>query len=159
MDGDNPLKRMAKKADIKLNLSTEPLGQHVREYALDDAFFASLDQDEILGGACKATVDMTVRETGASLHVSVSGTVKVICDRCLDPMDVALEPFEDEVLLKLAPEAGEDDNAIYVAESDPVFDLGWLLYELIAVRLPVVHSHAEGECNPEMEAILNEMSV
>ena len=150
---------MAKTNDIKLNLSTEPLGQHVRELALDDAFFAGLDQDEILGGQCTATVDITTRETGASLRISVSGTVKVICDRCLDPMDVELEPFEDQVLLKLAPEAGEDDNAIYVAEANPVFDLGWLLYELIAVRLPVVHSHAEGECNPEMEAILNEMSV
>ena len=99
------------------------------------------------------------REASTTLRLHITGTVKVTCDRCLDPMEVQLNPIEDQVVLKLAPEAGEDDNAIYVAEAQPVFDLGWLMYELIAVSLPVVHSHAEGECNPQMEAILNELKV
>jgi len=150
---------MGKTNNILLNLNTTPLGQHVQEYALDDGFFASLEQDEILGGQCKASVEMNVREASTTLRLHITGTVKVTCDRCLDPMEVQLNPIEDQVVLKLAPEAGEDDNAIYVAEAQPVFDLGWLMYELIAVSLPVVHSHAEGECNPQMEAILNELKV
>ena len=150
---------MAQTKDILLDLGTLALGQHVLEYTLDDAFFAGLDQDEILGGECKATVEVNARETGASLHISITGVARVTCDRCLDPMDVELEPIEDRELLKLAEEDGEDDHAIYVAESHPVFDLGWLLYELIAVRLPVVHSHAEGQCNAEMAAILGQLRV
>jgi len=142
-----------------LDLGTLALGQHVLEYTLDDAFFAALDQDEILGGDCKAVINVNAHETSASLHIAISGTAKVTCDRCLDPMDILLEPIEEQVLLKLAPEAGEDDNAIYVAENEPVFDLGWLLYELIAVSLPVVHSHEEGLCNPEMQAILDGIKV
>lgn len=150
---------MGKTNDILLNLSTTPLGQHVQEYTLDDAFFSSLEQDEILGGQCKASVEMNVREASTTVHINITGTVKVTCDRCLDPMEVQLDPIEDRVLLKLAPEAGEDDNAIYVAESQPVFNLSWFMYELIAVSLPVVHSHPEGQCNPQMEAILNELKV
>ena len=142
-----------------LDLSTLALGQQVLEYTLDDAFFAGLDQDEILGGKCKAIVDVNARETSVSLRIDITGVAKVTCDRCLDPMEVELEPIEDEEVLKLAAEDGEDDNAIYVAESHPIFDLGWLLYELIAVRLPVVHSHKEGECNPAMAAILGQLSV
>ena len=150
---------MGKTNNILLNLNTTPLGQHVQEYELDDAFFFFFLQDEILGGQCKASVEMNVREASTTLRLHITGTVKVTCDRCLDPMEVQLNPIEDQVVLKLAPEAGEDDNAIYVAEAQPVFDLGWLMYELIAVSLPVVHSHAEGECNPQMEAILNELKV
>ena len=131
----------------------------MQEYALDDAFFSGLEQDEILGGQCKANVELTVREASTTVHLHITGTVKVTCDRCLDPMDVMLDPIDEQVLLKLAPEAGEDDNAIYVAENQPVFNLGWLMYELIAVSLPVVHSHEEGQCNPQMEAILNELKV
>ena len=152
-------KRMAETKNIQLDLGTLALGQHVLDYVLDDAFFAGLDQDEILGGKCEAHVEATVRESGASLKIGITGVVSVTCDRCLDPMNVELEPIEDQELLKLAAEDGEDDNAIYVTESHPVFDLGWLLYELIAVRLPVVHSHKEGECNPEMAAILGELKV
>ena len=150
---------MGKTNDILLNLSTTPLGQHVQEYALDNAFFSGLEQDEILGGQCKANVELTVREASTTVHLHITGTVKVTCDRCLDPMEIVLEPIEDEVLLKLAPEDGEDDEAIYVAESKPVYNLGWLLYEMIAVSLPVVHSHEDGKCNPEMAAILNELKV
>ena len=135
------------------------MGQQVREFALDDAFFAGLEQDEILGGQCQVKVAINAREQSASLRISIAGTVKVTCDRCLDPMEIVLEPIEDEVLLKLAPEDGEDDEAIYVAESKPVYNLGWLLYEMIAVSLPVVHSHEDGKCNPEMAAILNELKV
>ena len=150
---------MAKTKDILLDLNTLALGQQVLEYTLDDAFFAGLDQDEILGGACKAIVEVNARETSVSLKIGITGVARVTCDRCLDPMEINLEPIEDQEVLKLAAEDGEDDNAIYVAESHPVYDLGWLLYELIAVRLPVVHCHAEGECNPEMAAILGQMSV
>ena len=150
---------MKKPNEIVLDLGTLTMGQHVLEFTLDNAFFAGLDQDEILGGQCKATVEINAREQSTSLRIGITGTVQVTCDRCLDPMDVDLEPVEDSVLLKLAPEAGEDDEAIYVAENKPEFDLGWLLYELIAVRLPVVHSHADGMCNPEMAALLEKLEV
>ena len=152
-------KGMENRHEIALDLGTLAMGQQIREYVLDDAFFAALDQDEILGGQCKATVDILARPESASLRIAVTGVAKVVCDRCLDPMEVQLEPFEESVLLKLAPEAGEDDEAIYVAENKPVFDLGWLLYELIAVRLPVVHCHPEGQCNPEMAVLLEGMEV
>ena len=140
-------------------MSTLPLGEHVLDYALDDAFFAGLEQDEILGGRCRATVQVTMRELNATLRISIQGIVQVSCDRCLDPMEVLLQPIEETVLLKLAAQDGEDDNAIYVAESHPIFDLAWLLYELIAVSLPVVHSHPDGECNPQMAKILSDLSV
>ena len=35
-------------------------------------------------------------------------------------------------------------------------DLSWLAYELIIVNLPLVHSHQDGGCNPEMDALLQD---
>ena len=147
---------MTKQNGIYMDLGLLAIGQRSFEYQLDNAFFEALEQDEILGGNCLAKVDALVRETGCTLHIAVSGTVSVTCDRCLDAMEIQLEPVEENCLLKLADEDGEDDNAIYVNREKPVFDLGWLLYELIAVHLPVIHSHKPGECNSEMEKLLQE---
>lgn len=139
---------------IVLALDKYALGTYSEDYILDDTYFAALEQDEILGGQCTAHVEMVVREESFALHLEVNGTVQVTCDRCLDPMDCDVEPFEEDFLLKLAQEDGEDDDAIYVNREHPDFHLGWLLYEVIAVRLPVVHSHQSGECNAQMEALL-----
>ena len=35
-------------------------------------------------------------------------------------------------------------------------DLAWLAYELIIVNLPLVHSHQDGGCNPDMDALLQD---
>ena len=147
---------MATKQPVHINLSMLTIGLHTLDLELDNQFFESLDQDDILGGKCSAKVTINARESSFALHIEAEGVVQVTCDRCLDPMDVKVEPFEEDFLLKLADEDGEDDNAIYVDRNRTEFDLGWLLYEVIDVRLPIVHSHEPGQCNPEMEQILQE---
>ena len=150
---------MNKTTDILLDLSRLTPGVQTLSFHLDNAFFQGLDQDDILGGNAQAEVQVTARADSANLEIKISGSVQVTCDRCLDPMDLELEPIVENQLLKLADEDGEDDNAIYVSEDHPQFNLGWLLYEIIDVNLPVVHSHPEGQCNPEMQAILRELKV
>ena len=51
-------------------------------------------------------------------------------------------------MLKLSAVADVNDPEI------GVLDLSWLLYELIEISLPIVHSHQPGECNPQMEELL-----
>lgn len=145
---------MASANPILLHLDQFTLGTHTLEYKLDDQFFAELEQDEVLGGTCTVAATLLADETTFKLKFQVEGEVQVTCDRCLDPMTIVVDPFEESFLLKLAHEDGEDDEAIYVNQEHPDFDLGWLIYETIAVRLPVVHSHLEGECNAEMASLL-----
>jgi uncharacterized metal-binding protein YceD (DUF177 family) len=73
--------------------------------------------------------------------MDIVGQVQVTCDRCLDSMDVDVDIYEEEMEL----------------EDDPKqLDLAWLAYELIIVNLPLVHSHQDGGCNPEMDALLQD---
>ena len=139
-----------------MDLTTLPIGRETFDYKLDNAFFEGLEQDEILGGDCHATVELNAGETSFAFHVTIEGQVQVVCDRCLDAMDLTLEPIEEDALFKLADEDGEDEHAVYVNRNDAVLDLGWLLYEMINVHLPIVHSHEPGQCNPEMEKLLQE---
>ena len=129
------------------------VGHHELQYTLDDAFFAALDQNEVLAGNVIAKAVIEAGENTFRLHVEVNGQVNVTCDRCLDPV---AEPVcaEDDVLIKLADEDGEDDTCVYLNAEHPVFDLGWLFYEIVSVSLPIVCRHPEGECNPQMEELL-----
>ena len=122
-----------------------------RTLSLDDAFFAGLDQKEILAGDVEARVKLTPVGHNFVLDIEEDGVVRVVCDRCLEEMEQEVEVTE-QVLVKLS--AVEDDDFVAVDPASGVLELSWLLYELIEINLPIVHSHQEGECNPQMEELL-----
>jgi uncharacterized metal-binding protein YceD (DUF177 family) len=92
------------------------------------------------------------------LQFHIEGTVKVPCDLCLDDMD---QPIEAERLLvaKLGPETNtEDDDVVIVDENEGILDTAWLIYEFIALAIPIKHVHAPGKCNSAMTQKLQELS-
>ncbi len=120
-------------------LDSLELGAHVFDFQLDNAYFSEIENSELLGGEVKVEAHLNLREYDFDLDVTVKGLVQVTCDRCLDTMDVAINAEESE---------WEWD------EEPKLIDLSWLAYELIIVNLPLVHSHQDGGCNPEMDALL-----
>ena len=44
-------------------------------------------------------------------------------------------------------------------EQSDELDLSWLAYETITINLPMVHSHPEGECIPDMQQLLQALGV
>ena len=131
---------MDKKSHI-VALDSMELGAHVFDFQLDNAYFSEIENSELLGGEVKVEVHLNLREYDFDLDIAVKGLVQVTCDRCLDEMDVAINAEENE---------WEWD------EEPKLIDLSWLAYELIIVNLPLVHSHQDGGCNPEMDALLQD---
>ena len=66
---------------------------------------------------------------------------KSVNKEVVEAMDVEVDAFEDEWDWDYEPKQ---------------VDLSWLAYELIVVNLPLVHSHQDGGCNPEMDALLQD---
>ena len=131
---------MDKKSHI-VALDSMELGAHVFDFQLDNAYFSEIENSELLGGEVKVEAHLNLREYDFDLDIAVKGLVQVTCDRCLDEMDVAINAEENE---------WEWD------EEPKLIDLSWLAYELIIVNLPLVHSHQDGGCNPEMDALLQD---
>ena len=126
---------------MTLQLNELAQGKHHFNYALDDAYFRSIERSEILGGDVAAEADLVLRESDYSLHIHAQGTVQLTCDRCLAPMDYNVD-VEDDIL----PEEAD--------EQTDTLDLRWLTYELITINLPLVHSHPDGECMQDMQILL-----
>ena len=122
-------------------LDSLEIGEHLFDFQLDNSYFSTIENSELLGGAVDVKVRLILHENDFSVDVDVMGQVQVTCDRCLDSMDVDVDIYEEEIELE------EDTQQL---------DLAWLAYELIIVNLPLVHSHQDGGCNPEMDALLQD---
>ena len=123
-----------------IELSKLEIGNYSFDYELDSIYFQGIEKSEILSGHVQAKAELALREQDFDLRIKVNGVVQVTCDRCLDPMDLAVD--------------AEDD--MEMDEGTEMLDLEWLAYELVIVNLPLVHSHQAGGCNPQMDALLQD---
>ena len=117
------------------------LGEHLFDFQLDNSYFSTIENSELLGGTVDVKVRLILHEEDFAVDMDIVGQVQVTCDRCLDSMDVDVDIYEEEMELE---------------EETKQLDLAWLAYELIIVNLPLVHSHQDGGCNPEMDALLQD---
>ena len=115
------------------------IGEHLFDFQLDREYLTTIDNTELLGGAVDVKVRLILREDDFAVDMDIVGQVQVTWDRCLDAMNVDVDIYEEEMELE------EDVKQL---------DLAWLAYELIIVNLPLVHSHQDGGCNPDMDALL-----
>ena len=125
------------------------------DFLLDNAFFAAIDSPELQKG--KVTVQVDVKKTAQAFELSFNsqGTVVVLCDRCLDEMDQEISST-DKIFVKFGAEyADEGDNLIIVPEDEGDINVAWIMYEYIALAIPMKHVHAPGKCNKTMSGKLN----
>lgn len=126
------------------------IGDHDFHYTLDDKFFETVDGPEVQSGNVQA--DITVRKTLHSFLITfnMEGTVKVLCDRCLNEMDQAIACEENFTVKFGEDKSEEDDKLVIVSEEEGEIDLSWYMYEFIALQIPIRHIHEAGECDEEM---------
>ena len=127
------------------------------EFALDDQFFALIDAPEVQKGDVHVSLNVKKLTQSFELNFQTEGTVKVLCDRCLDEMDQSVHSV-DRLIVKFGDEySEEDDDLVIIPEHEGVINVAWFMYEFIALAIPIKHVHAEGECNKEMSEKLGSL--
>lgn len=129
-------------------------GHQEMRFKLGDSFFEAFEGDEINGGDVDAVVEIEKSGVQSDFRVSVSGVVKTVCDRCLEPLDVEIENSEEFAVRVGETACMDDDELVVLSEQDAVLDLSSRLFEMCVVALPTVRVHEEGKCNEEMVRIL-----
>ena len=150
--------QMCSLESLKIDLKGLKEGQNALQFNLGDAYFEAIEAPEVRRG--NVCVDLSVRRTESffDLDFSIHGTVVVPCDLCLDDMDQEVES-ENHLVVKFGDEYSEDDDLITVEEAEGVLDVAWLIYEFIALDIPIKHVHAPGKCNAAMIKALEEHSA
>ena len=126
-------------------------GKLQKSFTADVEFFQAFENEEIIGA--DVTVQCTASKRGQDilLDLSMEGVVTVVCDRCLENLDIPVSV--NAALVSRTEEGGEesaDGREVLLHEvTDKELDLSQVVYDYICLSLPMQRVHPEGECNPD----------
>jgi uncharacterized protein len=149
--------------DFAIQFSGLAEGEHHFSYQLDKAFFALFDEEQIHDGQVEVEVTMNRQSRMLQFYFGLKGVVEVTCDRCADPLNIAVEGRED--LIVRIGESGEsdDDDIVFISEDEFEFDLSQHLFDYVHMLLPMRLTHEESadgrSCDPEMLKLLERYST
>jgi uncharacterized metal-binding protein YceD (DUF177 family) len=130
-------------------------GIHDFDFDVDDSFFEGLEYSEIKKGSLKANVLLNKKSTFLELDFKISGSIELLCDRCLDEYNQEID-YEGKIFVKFSTNEGDlAEDVIVLSPSDNELDIAHYIYESINLSIPLKRVHPDNEdgectCNPEM---------
>ena len=130
-------------------------GVHSFDFDMDEDFFDCFEATKGTTGLVKAKVEIVKSVLLMEVKLRIEGSVKAVCDRCLGEMDL---PVKGEMALYVKQGKGDEEDGdsdfILLPQDADYLDLSGPLYELYMLNLPLRVVHPDGECDPEMEHVL-----
>ena len=88
------------------------------------------------------------------LTFKITGNVVLLCDRCLDTMDFPIDASY-HIMVKYGDDYNDDsDELLEIPQSDAYINVAYMLYDTVALAIPIKHVHPMGKCNRQMSALL-----
>jgi uncharacterized protein len=114
---------------------------HTFDFQLNDSFFERYGTEIVSSGQLEATVTLNKHETFIEADFTLKGFVRLTCDRSLESFDEQLD-IHKKVMFKYGEVAGEiSDEIVIIARDETSLELGQLMYEFIAVAIPIKRLH------------------
>ncbi len=136
-------------------------GVHHFSFDLDNRFFGYFESPDCHGGDIAVSVEIEKKSHLLTLVLVFSGNVKVICDRCLEELDMPLE-FESKLYVKFGEEGYEKDaEVLYLDVNENNLNVAEYFIESIRLNLPIKRVHKKDKngndlCNKLMIEKINE---
>ena len=146
---------MEKENEFLIPVSGLAPGVHHYKFDIKDDFFADLDYSEVKHGAVTLDLEVEREELMMTLNFHLQGQVEVPCDRCADEFMIPIQS-EQVFYIKFGAEGVEEtDDVVVVPAEEHAYDIRSLVYEYIILSIPIHRVHPEGECNPQVLALLS----
>ncbi|MBI1768059.1 MAG: DUF177 domain-containing protein [Bacteroidetes bacterium] len=114
---------------------------HHFNFQLDEDFFKKYGQEVVASGKFATQVSLDKRETFIEADFKIDGNAKLVCDRSLDEFDYPVS-ISRKVVFKYGEEPQEiSDEIIIITQDQDKLDLGQLMYEFIALQIPMKKLH------------------
>ena len=141
---------MGKFSAYKLPLRGMARGTQQFEYTLDSEFFRNMESEDILRGNVKIDLSVNCKADYYELDFTLKGVIYIPCDRCLDEME-----HEVDTTYHLCVKYGdsyndENDELLIIPENDAYLNISYMVYDTVALTIPLKHVHPVGKCNKGM---------
>lgn len=113
-----------------------------------------MESADIHDADLNVNLTVTHRNDLYSLSFHITGTITLICDRCLDDL------IQDvDTVYNLTVRYGDDynddsDDLLVIPFSDNYLNVAYMIYDTVALTIPIKHIHPLGKCNRQMSAML-----
>ena len=145
------------KKDYTISFSGLSIGEYEFDFEVDNTLFEEYENEDILGADVSLNVLLKKEERMMSFDFSFEGVLNVLCDRCLDPLNIDVRGV-NTLFVKFGEEnKEEDDDVIIISNKENKIDLSQYIYEYILMQKPMQCVHKEGECNKDMLDRINKI--
>lgn len=141
---------MAKFAPYKVILGNLPDGDYHQDFVLDTAFFKNMENTDVVESDVKVHMQMKHRNGIFDCNFVLKGVIRIPCDRCLDPMDHAVDTTY-HIAVKYGEEYDDSsDDVLVIPQTDMSLNVAYMLYDTVLLTIPMRHVHPAGKCNKAM---------
>jgi uncharacterized protein len=136
---------------FKINIIGLSNKDHQFDFQIGDEFFRHYGQGNGLVSEGKLTAEVLLdkRETLIESRFLISGTVKLICDRSLDPFEYSVK-IDKKVIFKYGDTEEElSDEIIMILRDADSLELGQYMYEFINLEIPMKKLHPRYQGEPD----------
>lgn len=151
--------------EYKIKLNGLKDGSYSNSFTIRGEFFEAFNTSEIKFVDIDIDTMLKIENKRFDLQIKSKGIVKdIACDICTEKIDVPVAS-ELNYIVKRGFEANfEDENVIFLDESDKELDLDNIIYEMIVLAFPTKRQHKlnsvnDDECSKEMVNLINKYSI
>lgn len=124
---------------------------HKYDFIIDENFFSFFDNSVVEKGKLKAAVTVEKNDRLIRCIFSIDGNVGLICDRSLKEFDEKIEKSFEHVFKYSESPMEDTEDITHIHLNTASIDLGQLIYEYIAVSIPMKKIHPDHRDENEEE--------
>lgn len=148
------IKAVGKFSAYKIQLKSMPEGVHKFDFHLEKQFFLDMESTDVRDADLDVALTATYRNGLYALDFEIKGEVTLICDRCLDELQWPIETSY-KVSVKYGDQYNDDsDELLEIPETDNDLNVAYMIYDTVALNIPIKHVHPLGKCNRAMSSLL-----
>ncbi len=149
---------MSRKYVIKFAGLTDT--KHKFEFQIDKKLFEEFEAEDILDADLFLNLTLDKSERRLVFAFKISGFIDVVCDRCLEQMQLPVN-IEEEYYVKFGEKFEELDVNLYeIPHNEHSFDISRLIFDYVMLQKPMRCVHGEGgnkqRCNRDMSDMLDD---
>lgn len=139
-------------------------GEHRYDYLIEHSFFGKFEYSRIHEARVWVNVLLTKQQEMFLLDFTITGTVHVSCDRCLEYFDLPVEGT-NRLLVHFGEKMEEEtDELIILPKSESEINIAQYIYEFISLLVPMRVVHPAGKdgmvlCDPKAAEVLKKLSA
>ncbi|MFG6381167.1 MAG: DUF177 domain-containing protein [Muribaculum sp.] len=145
---------MGKFSAYKLPLKSLSAGSHEFDYHLDKKFFEDMESADIHDADLNIHVTVVTKSDLYELTIDITGEITLLCDRCLEDLQWPVDTTYN-IYVKYGADYNDDsDELLEIPESDNFLNIAYMIYDTVALTIPIKHVHPLGKCNRAMSSLL-----